>query len=371
MPNQPRLSFFAVCPPGLESIARAELFALGLNQPQIVPGGLEFSGFLSHLYRVNLWSRTVSRVLLRMGEFEAKTFQELNRKATAIAWEEFLPYGVTLSVRATCHKSKLYHSDGVAQRIQEAITTRLEKHARRSAEDTSQTIIVRLDHDVCTLSLDSSGDHLHQRGYRLATAKAPLRETLAAALLLHAAYNPSQPFIDPLCGSGTFAIEAALIAQNRAPGLQRNFAFMNWVGFDKKAWTELKAKAHTAIQPAPAPILASDRDAGAVSASLENAARAGVSEALQVTRQALSALQPPASSGLLMANLPYGRRLGDDSVRDVYAQFGKVIRQKCSGWHIGLLAGNLGLAQQTRLPFGEPLWIENGGLKVPFLIAQS
>lgn len=375
MPKPTRLSFFAACPPGLETILQTELFTLGLNHPQAVPGGVEFSGFLAHLYRVNLWSRTASRVLVRLGEFDTKSFPELKRKAADLPWGDFLKHGSTVQVRATCHKSKLYHSDAVAERITEAISEHLNSPPPSVKSPTQEAsgvgVVVRLDHDHCLLSLDSSGDHLHQRGYRLATGKAPLRESLAAALLLHARYDPTRPFLDPFCGSGTFAIEAALIARNLAPGLQRRFAFMDWINFAEEEWTQLLTKARAASrESAPAPILASDRDAGAVAATAENAARAGVTDSLQLTTHSLSAIRPPADPGLIVTNLPYGRRVGAD-VRDVYAQFGNVIRSKCSGWRVGFLAGSLALVKQTRLAVSEPVWIENGGLKVPFVLAQS
>jgi len=395
-----RLSLFAVCPPGLEDITRAELFALGINQPRAVPGGVEFTGFLTHLYRVNLWSRTASRVLVRLGEFHVVAFDELRRKTADLPWENFLRPGTQVEVRATCHKSKLYHSDAVAERVAEAIEDRFgrpvertprpskEGRRRQEREDSSQenlapyapsrlktdspnAIVVRVDHDHFTISLDSSGAHLHQRGYRLATAKAPLRETLAAALLLHARYDPTQPLLDPFCGSGTFAIESALLARNIAPGLRRRFAFINWVNFDTQEWGEqLKAARAESRATAPAPILASDRDEGAVAAAAANAERAGVLDSIRLSAGSVSAIQPPSAPGLLIGNLPYGKRVGDD-VRDVYAQFGNVVQAKCPGWRVGIIAGTIALAKQTRLAFGEPLMIENGGLKVPFLLTSS
>ncbi len=332
-----------------------------------MPGGVEFSGFLEHLYRVNLWSRTASRVLVRLGEFDAKTFAELSRKAAALPWEKFLSAQAAVTVRATCHKSKLYHSDAVAERILTAIQERLGGDVQNEG---AQSIVVRLDHDHCTLSLDSSGDHLHQRSYRLAAAKAPLRETLAAALLRRARYDPTQPLLDPFCGSGTFAIEAALMARNIAPGLQRRFAFMNWVTYDAEDWAALMAEAQaTRLPHSPAPILASDRDAGAIEAANANAERAGVRESIEFTCQSVSAIQPPPGPGLVIANLPYGKRVGEaEPVENLYAQFGKVLAQKCPGWRVAFVAGNLMQAHQTRLPLeDDSLWFENGGLKVVFV----
>jgi putative N6-adenine-specific DNA methylase len=382
-----RYSFFAVAPPGLEEITRAELFALGINQPRAIPGGVEFSGFLPHLYRVNLWSRTASRVLVRLGQFEAKAFPELRHKASGLPWENFLRPAAAVSVRATCHKSRLYHSDAVAERVMDAVNdcldsaeasrTRTSRPApgpgtlASAAEPQLHEIVVRLDHDRCTVSLNASGPHLHQRGYRLAAGRAPLRETLAAALLLYSGYEASRPMLDPLCGSGTFAVEAALIARNMAPGLQRTFAFMDWVNFDETAWQDLTADARNNVrEAAPAPIHASDRDEGAVAAAAANAERAGVASAIVFRRRAISSIQPPAEPGLVISNLPYGKRVGED-VRDLYAQFGNVMRSRCAGWRVAILAGSLALAGETRLPFGEPLVVENGGLKVPFVLTPA
>ena len=368
-----RLSLFAVAPPGLENLTRAELFALGVNHPRAVPGGVEFEGFLSHLYKINLWSRTASRVLVRLGEFQAVAFDELQRKAADLPWENFLSPSQPMSVRATCHKSKLYHSNAVAERVNNAIQNCLGQTSNlypKRPTSNLQTTIVRLDHDRCTISLNSSGAHLHQRGYRLQTAKAPLRETLAAALLLHANYDPAQPLLDPFCGSGTFAIEAALIACNIAPGLHRRFAFIDWVNFDTQEWGEQLAKARAAINKATPMIIASDRDEGAIETARANAERAGVSDSIQFSVRPISAIEPPSKTpGLLIGNLPYGNRVGSD-VRDLYAQFGKVVKEKCPGWRVGIVAGSLALAKQTRLAFGEPLMIENGGLRAPFVLAD-
>ncbi len=375
-----RLSLFAVCPAGLEDLTRAELFSLGINHPRAVPGGVEFEGFLAHLYRVNLWSRTASRVLVRLGEFHALNFAELRRKAADLPWENFLRPGDPVTVRATCHKSKLHHSDAVAERVAAAIQDRLsekiypqitqiytdKKYLRPSAKSADNGIVVRLDHDHCTISLDSSGAHLHRRGYRLATAKAPLRETLAAALLVHACYDPAQPLVDPFCGAGTFAVEAALIARRIAPGRSRHFSFIDWQNFELEEWRGQLNEAERAVLDSASTIEASDRDEGAVAAAAANAARAGVADAIHFRACAVSAVEPPSTPGLLIGNLPYGKRAGGD-VRNLYAQFGKIVRAKFSNWRVGILAGNMSLAKATGLDFESPLMIENGGLRVPFV----
>lgn len=374
-----RLPLFAVCAPGLEDITRAELFSLGINHPRAVPGGVEFEGFLSHLYKVNLWSRTASRVLARLGEFNAVSFAELRRKAAELPWENFLHRGAGVAIRAACHKSKLYHSDAVAERVALALQDRLGSApplGTRGSEDPEETlsqqddshtaVVVRFDRDHCTVSLDSSGAHLHRRGYRLAAAKAPLRETLAAALLRHAAYDSSQPLLDPFCGAGTFVIEAALMARSIAPGRLRQFAFMRWRNFDREAWHQQLRHAAAAVIERRAAIHASDRDEGAVAAARANAERAGVADAIQFRVCAISSVEPPAAAGLLISNLPYGRRPGKDA-RNLYAQLGQVARSRLRGWRAGILAGSMPLASAAGLNFGPPLWIENGGLRVPFL----
>lgn len=379
-----RLPFFAVSPPGLESITQHELFTLGVNHPRAVSGGVEFEGFLSHLYKINLWSRTASRVLVRIGEFEAKSFAELERKAEQIKWGDFLKGGVATNVRATCHKSKLYHSDGVAERIAIAIKSQIgenpksqnpkpqksnQQSPREASNLPSQLVVARLDHDHCTISLDSSGDHLHQRGYRLETAKAPLRENIAAALLLQAKYDPSQPLIDPFCGSGTFAIEAAMMARKIAPGLNRKFSFTHWKNFDTQTWGDLLREAKEKVEDKIAPqIFASDRDAGAIEAATANAQRAGVAEMIQWRVCAFSSIEPPSAPGLLISNLPYGKRTGEDSdLRNLYAQLGKVTREKLNGWRLALLTDDAQKIKAAALDLNVTLKTENGGVRVVLL----
>ncbi len=228
MSEQPRYDLFAVCQPGLERIVADELRALGIANPRPVLGGAEFRGFLTHLYRVNLWSRTTERVLLRLREFRAESFRELHHKAARTAWEEFLLPGCEVSIRATCHKSILMHTGGVAERIVNGISDRLGQPSKPITTDEenksarSNFIVVRIGDDRCQISLDASGALLHFRGYRQATAKAPLRETLAAAMLLSSGWTPDRSLLDPFCGSGTIPIEAGLIARKIPPGRRRN-----------------------------------------------------------------------------------------------------------------------------------------------------
>lgn len=398
-----RFDLFAACAPGFESITAAELFSLGIANPLAVPGGVEFRGFLSHVYKVNLWSRTAERILVRLDSFHAITFKELRDKTKQIEWEKYLRPGDRLSIRATCKKSRLIHSDAVAERVQLAIADRLgaaqkilaEQLARsprprgRIAQSTARTrsesdllpdkepsthtIVVRLVDDECTISLDSSGELLHFRGYRQATAKAPLRETLAASMILASNWKTDQPLIDPFCGSGTIPIEAALIACHIAPGSHRSFAFMKWPRFDQADWKTLIARADQSSLPqASAVIRGSDRDAGAIEASRSNAERAGVLAHIEFKQQAVSDIQSIDHTWII-SNLPYGHRLAaDKDLRNLYAQFGKVLRQKFagSGSHVAILAGDVQLEKNLGVNFGEATRINNGGLNVRFVQAE-
>jgi putative N6-adenine-specific DNA methylase len=224
--------------------------------------------------------------------------------------------------------------------------------------------------DRCTVSVDSSGALLHRRGYRQATAKAPLRETLAAAMLLGSGWTPDRPLLDPFCGAGTVAIEAAMIARGIAPGLLRaarpdGFAFMQWPGFDATLWERLTSEAREAVRPAAAaPIVASDRDAGAIEAARANAERAGVQESIALEQRTLSAVPPLPTGGWIVTNPPYGARLGDRGpLRALYARLG-AIAASLEGWSLALLSGDPMLEGQLALPLAERWRSSNGGIPV-------
>jgi putative N6-adenine-specific DNA methylase len=222
------------------------------------------------------------------------------------------------------------------------------------------------------LSVDSSGALLHRRGYRQATAKAPLRETLAAAMLLGAGWDGSVPLADPMCGAGTIPIEGAMIARGMAPGLGRHFAFEQWPGHPAGLWRTLQQEAASAVRPrAGLVILASDRDAGAVAAARANAERAGVAGDISIEHQALSALVTPPGPGLIIVNPPYGVRVGDKNpLRDLFAQLGNVTRKGCAGWRLAMLSADRDLERQVRLRFADAWKSTNGGIPVRLVVAE-
>jgi putative N6-adenine-specific DNA methylase len=382
--NQPNQhEAFAVTAPGLEPLCAAELRALHIRGT-VEEGGVAFQGTIEPVARANLWLRTASRVLVRVAEFRATAFFELELHAKRIAWDRFLPAGSTVELRVTCRKSKLYHSDAVAQRFADAITRRIPnvrvaKSGTTSEDETEadaadrQLFVVRFLHDVCTVSADSSGSLLHLRGYRQQVAKAPLRETLAAAILLGSGWAGDVPLADPMCGSGTIPIEAARLARCMAPGRDRGFAFLRWPELDQKKWQRLLDDARSSELPVcPVEIVGADRDAGAIFAAKANAERAGVAADIEFQLQPISALPPAEPPGLIATNPPYGVRIGESGpLRNLYAQLGNLARKQRAGWSVALLSADRQLEQQTRLAFEEKLRTRNGGIPVRLVMATS
>lgn len=359
---------FAIVTPGFEAVVENELRALGVDGIAAEAGGVTFRTDDRGLFAANLRLRAATRVLVRVAEFTAKSFAELERRAKPVPWREYLTVGGDAAFRVTCKKSRLYHSDAVAERLEKSLRAAVPGAQVVTAGDATQLFVVRVAHDVCTISADASGELLHRRGYRKATAKAPIRETIAAGCLLALGYDGSVPLVDPMCGAGTFPIEAALIARNIAPGINRRFACEWWPGFDADGAEAERAAAKRAERPAAAaPIVGSDRDAGAVTSALANATRAGVSGDITFTQRALSAIDAPPGAGLLIANPPYGARVGGSGggdLRNLYAQIGNVARVSLAGWRIALVSADAQLDAQARLPFTEILAFSNGGIRV-------
>jgi putative N6-adenine-specific DNA methylase len=368
-----RMKCFAIAAPGLEPLLEDELKELGIKGTA-VPGGVEWNGSESSIAIANLWSRIASRVVVRIGEFSARTFFELERHAKKVEWSKYLGPTTAVQFRVTPKKSKLYHTGAIAQRLQEAIARQVKREVAMAggpdddeADVNAQIFVVRVERDQFTISADTSGALLHRRGYRQAVAKAPLRETLAAAMLRGAGWDAKSPLVDPMCGSGTIAIEAAMIARKIPPGLERKFAFLDWPGSDVARWNSLVSHARGQIAGRSTPaIAASDRDAGAIEAAQSNAERAGVASDIQFAVQPISAAAPVGKGpGLLITNPPYGERVGDaKAIRNLYAQLGNVARMKFHGWELAMLSANKSLEAQTQLDFDEKFKTSNGGIPV-------
>jgi putative N6-adenine-specific DNA methylase len=376
-----------VTPPGVEGITARELSGLGITPEAPTPGGVAFGATHEALYAANLMLRTANRVLVRLAEFPARAFYELERKAKRVPWGLVLRSGDPAVFRVTSRKSKLYHLDGIAERLLASCGGSPVPESTDYTDDTdysvepadspavgrsSQLIVVRLFRDIVTISADSSGELLHRRGYRQALGKAPLRETLAAAMLLAAEYDGTGPLVDPFCGSGTIPIEGALIARRIPPGIHRRFAFEHWPGFEPALWDSVRAAGRARIRDrAPAPILGWDRDAGAVAAALSNAERAGVGADVALAQGAISGLVVPPGPGLIATNPPYGVRLGEaGDLRDLYARFGSVLRAECASWRVALLSADRAHDAATGLGLVERWHSSNGGVKVRCSVAD-
>ncbi len=380
-----RFELFASTAPGLESIAAGELKSLGVRGRQEI-GGVAFAGDLDRLYQANLWLRTASRVVARLGHFHASTFYELERRTKKLPWEEFLPASGPVRLRVTCRKSRLYHSDAVAERVLSAISESASRAIEASsgdsddegedAADAGQLFIVRIIHDEVEISADSSGELLHRRGYRQEVAKAPLRETLAAAMVLASGWRSGEPLLDPMCGSGTIPIEAVMLARGIAPGAQRKFQFMNWPTFDEARWNAILDNARSSATRSSERISASDRDAGAIGAARRNAERAGVADTIHFSERAISDSIADLDDvekgvGWVLTNPPYGIRIGEgEDLRNLYARLGAELKTK-PGWRLGALTSDTGLIGQTRLSMVSRLDTRNGGIPVSFMVSEK
>ena len=381
-PSPQVLSCFAVVTPGLESFAIAEAEALGLK-PVAEPGGFAWQGRAESALVANVGLRIASRVLMRLATFEARSFAELERHARKIEWARVVGPGESVRFRVTCKKSKLYHSDAVAQRLADAVKRALPGvHAAgasigdddsNEAPEDAALIVVRVMRDRCTVSADTSGALLHRRGYRLASTKAPLRETIAAAMLAASGWDRTSPLVDPLCGSGTIPIEAALLARGISPGAHRTFAMERWPVVERGLGEVVRNRLSGGISSDDgAIIMASDRDEGAITSTIENATRAGVQGDIRCDARSLSdAIFPPAAEGWVVTNPPYGVRVGDaDRVRDLWAQLGNVLRDRASGWHLAVLSPDPALDRQLRIPLDPAASLSNGGIPVRILVGR-
>ncbi len=331
-----------------------ELAALGAAGT-IVAGGVELEGDLATVARLNLRLQTASRVLVRLGELHARDFARLRRGAAELPWETVLPGDAEPDFAITTHRCRLFHTGAIAERLRGAIEDRL--GPRGTGGGAPARFIVRGQDDRFLVSADSSGELLHRRGYRLDAAPAPLRETLAAGVLRLAGYTPETPLVDPTCGSGTFVIEAGLLATGRPPGAGRDFAFQAWPGCTPDLLEAILAEVPT--RSAPAPLLGADLDAGAVENARRNAARAGIA-ATFVHGDAARLELPEGPAGLIVSNPPYGRRLR--AAEAVYRALAALLGRR-PGWRLAVLTPDARLARLCGRP-ERVIPLQNGGLRV-------
>lgn len=355
---------FLITAPGLEPVLCEEAKAHRFRAPKAVPGGVRIEGRWHDVWRANLVIRGASRVLARVAAFRVVHLTELEKRARKIAWGEILRADVPFRVEASCSASKIYHSGAAAERVERAISAAL--GAPVSEDGAAVCVRVRIEKDLCTLSIDSSGELLHKRGFKEAVSKAPMRETMAALFLRQCGYDGREPVVDPMCGSGTFVIEAAEMAAGLRPGRSRAFAFEQLATFDAAAWHKIRDVASGGVTT-ELKFYGSDRDAGAIRMSRDNAERAGVAGMTEFKQLSVSEVAAPdGPPGLVIVNAPYGGRIGEKKdLKPLYRALGQTLMTRFSGWRVGLITSEAALAKATGLPFAPPpAPVSHGGMRV-------
>ncbi|KRE97801.1 50S rRNA methyltransferase [Frateuria sp. Soil773] len=376
-------AFFATCPKGMEYLLRDELAALGASDVREALAGVHFAGTLETAYRACLWSRLASRILLPLAEFDAASDDALYAGVQAIDWSRHLAAHATLAVDAGTAQSKLTHSQFAAQRVKDAVVDQFrQRDGSRPGVDTEEPdvrINLRLRRDRATLSLDLAGLPLHRRGWREVQGEAPLKENLAAAMLLRAhwpeTYAAGGALLDPMCGSGTLLIEGALMAADVAPGLRRDyFGFLGWQQHDIALWRglldEARQRAEAGLRTLRSCFFGSDADPRMVQTAKRNAQEAGIAGFLTLEKRDMAHAEPPpgVGHGLVITNPPYGERLGERAgMPQLYRALGDTLRQRFAGWNAAVLAGDAELGRAMGLHARKRYALYNGALETVLL----
>lgn len=361
--------FFATCPRGLEALLADELQALGASEIRTTDGGAAFGGEFTLCYRVNLESRIATRVLWQVAHGRYASADDLYQAAYRLDWPQWFDVGLNFMVKVTGVKCPLPSLDFATLRIKDAVCDRFRQVlGRRPSIDTREPDVrvhAYLAAETYQLYLDTSGHALYQRGLRRASVEAPLRENLAAGILRLSGWQPGMALLDPMCGSGTFLLEAAMMALDIAPGSQRRFGFEKLNGFAADTWAELRAQALRRARAVTfQQIYGSDHDPRALRASRQNLQQAGLLEAVQLARADVTAVTAPAAHGVLVANPPYGVRIGDDAaLAELYPQLGRMLKQQFAGWTACFLTSDLRLPKLMRLAPGRRTPLYNGPLE--------
>lgn len=366
----PRIEqFFATCPRGLENVLAEELLGLGAENIEKTGGGVTFFGPMTLCYAANLHSRLATRILLRVSAGKYQNEEDVYQGARAVFWHKWFEASRTIAVKVVAQDSPLKSLNFITLRIKDAVCDRFveETGARPSVQTLQPDIRVRafLTRDRYTLYLDTSGESLYKRGLRRQAGLAPINENLAAGILKLAGWKTDEPLYDPMCGSGTFLMEAAQMALNIAPGLGRDFAFERMLRLDAKAWTRMKAEAEQACQPLrPLPIYGSDAAGSALKDADRNLKAAGLREAVTLTKTDILDIEPPAASGVLVMNPPYGVRLGEEEeLAALYPKLGDVLKNRFADWRAYIISADANLPKLIRLSASRKTPLFNGALE--------
>lgn len=361
--------FFATCPRGLEQVLAAELSALGANEPGPVDGGASFAGDLAICYRVNLESRVASRVLWQVGHARYQTDHDIHEAARALAWPRLFDVRRSIRVNVSAIRSPVKSLDFVTLSVKDAVCD-VFRAARGQRPDVNTArpdvrIHVFLTRDAATFYLDTSGEALFKRGWRAHGGDAPLRENLAAGIIRLTGWAPPLPFFDPMCGSGTFLMEAAMMALDAAPGANRAFGFEQLENFESRQWRAIREKALARRKPARSlPIYGSDKSGNTLELARTNITAAGLADAVELKQMDVLDGGPPAASGILVTNPPYGERLANpDEIAALYPKLGDALKQRFSGWTAYLLSADPRLPKLIRLQASKRTPLYNGALE--------
>ena len=361
--------FFATCPRGLEALLVDELTAFGAKSLAPTDGGVGFAGDLPLCYRANLESRIATRIMWQVGQGRYSGEEDVYKAAYALSWPEWFAVNRTFMVKVTAVKCPLKSLEFVTLRIKDAVCDKFRlKGGNRPYIDTKQPdvrIHAYLTADEYRLYLDTSGNALFQRGQRRASVEAPLRENLAAGIIKLSGWQPGTPLFDPMCGSGTFLLEAAMIALNIAPGSQRSFGFEKLLNFEATAWQKMKQEAQSRAKPVTfQQIYGSDLDMKSVRAAKQNLDQAGLLEAVKLDRADIVDVEAPADHGVLIANPPYGVRIGEDEeLAALYPKMGETLKRHFAGWNAYFLTSDLRLPKLMRLSPSKRTPLFNGPLE--------
>lgn len=371
--STPSFAIWVVAPPGFEEVVADEVRELAARPVHLRPGGVELDGSLVDAAGLVLWSRTAARVLVQLAEIPAASAQQVRAEAGRVPWNLVLHRGQRYSVKASLNESKIQRIDTVEHHVEMAIKDAMRgPHLGEGARLPELLVRVRVQGKTARISVDAGG-MLHQRGYRLATAKAPIRENLAAAVLLAAGWKPGEPLADPVCGSGTFIIEAAGMAAGRAPGLHIDPVIRHAPTFPKKVWEAMLKEARAAEEPAVGAFFGADRDPGAIRATTENAQRAGILPALRLSCKAIDEPWPAAMPprGLVVMNPPYGVRVSVNAeMGGLYRIIGRALAAQHAGWRLAVLTPDRTLAARLMPKPEQVARFSNGGIPVSLWVGE-
>lgn len=366
-------SFAAITTPGFQNTLLGELTKIdGVENAEAFPGGVEFSGPIDLIYSTNLFLRTANRILLRIQSFNARSYPELYNKCRRIDWEIYCGFSSKVSFSVSSRNSRLHHSKNIESAVFSALHDHMEKLGVQVVNDVDAPVClhIRLSEDICTVSLDSSGDLLYKRGYRLMTASAPLRETIASAVLMESNWSDYKMIMDPMCGSGSFILEAVSMELQRAPGINRQFAFFHWPAFSEQKWNKcLQAAIQMSRDSIDKKYLASDINELAITQAKENANRLAVLDFITFEIQNCLQIVPHDKEGLLVSNLPYGKRI-DLNVHDFFSNLGSHLKKHFKGWRFAFITADTRFELLANLQVDKRISFTNGGIPVRLVMGS-